>query len=161
MTYYTTTTTILKMILQMLEKQRQFRKKWMVDSTFTLQKHKRLTQFQKSCLNLCFRWLSPTLRLVRSFNQTGLYTLKYGLGTARTVFNRASLENNRLLALHTCRSKLFDSEIVNGKKEYLKRPVSRWYVCEASVIQLSIARMISLKNIFWQCTKSSIPTSEF
>ena len=52
--------------------------------------------------------------------------LKYGLGTGRPVFNRAFLKNNRLLALRTCRSNLFHSEIVYGKKKYLKTSALKW-----------------------------------
>lgn len=126
----------------MLEKQNLWRIKWMVDSSSKLLEHKGLTQFEKLYLNLClFRWLSPTRSLVKTFHPTGLYMLKYELGTGRPVFKRKFLKDNRLLALRTCRSNFFHSEKRSEKNEVR---------CEASLIQRSILKMISLKNIFWQ-----------
>ena len=54
------------------------------------------------------------------FNLTGSYMLKYRLEIDRPVFNRAFFKDNKLLALHTCRSNLFHCEKVYGNNEYLK-----------------------------------------
>ena len=120
---------LLKRILQILEKQRQCRKKWVVDLTSKLFEHKRLIQFEKLCLNLCsLRWLSPARNLVSSFKPTGLYMLKHEMGTGRPNFSRAFLKDNKLLALGICKSSLFYSEVAYGKNRYLKTSVLQWYV---------------------------------
>ena len=68
----------------MLEKQRQCRKKKVVDSISKLQEHQGLIQFDKLCLNLfSLRLLSPARNLMSSFKPTGLCMLKYELGTSR------------------------------------------------------------------------------
>ena len=101
----------------MLEKLRQCRKKWVVNSTSKLQEHKGLIQFEKLYLNLrSFRWLSPTRNLESSFKPTGLCMLKYELGTGRPKFCKLFLKDNKLLALRVCQSSLFHSEIAYGKR---------------------------------------------
>ena len=101
----------------MLEKQRQCRKKKVVDSTFKLQEHKGLIQFDKLCLNLfSLRLLSPARNLMSSFKPTELCMLKYELGTSRPNFSRAFLKDNKLLALRICKSSFSHSEIAYGKK---------------------------------------------
>ena len=64
-----------------------------------------------------------------SFKPTGLCMLKYELGTGRPNLSRPFLNDNKLLALHICKSSLFHSEIAYGKNEYLKTSVLQWYIC--------------------------------
>ena len=54
--------------------------------------------------------------------------VKYELGSGRPNFSRAFLIDNKLLALHICKSSLFHFEITYGKDEYLKTSVLQWYV---------------------------------
>lgn len=108
----------------MLEKQRQGRKKVIINSTSKLQQYNGLTQFEKLYLNLCtFRKIILTCSLGRSFNTTGLYMLNGGSGIGRFIFNRAALKDNKILSLRISKSNLFQSEIANGKKKYLKTSV--------------------------------------
>ena len=55
-----------------------------------------------------------------SFKPTGLCMLKHEVGIGRPNFSRAFLKDNKLLALHICKSSLFHSETAYGKNEYLK-----------------------------------------
>ena len=108
----------------MLEKQRQCRKSWVVDSTCKPQEHKGLIQIEKLCLNLCsLRLLIPTRNLVSSFKPTRLCILKYELGTGQPNFKMTFLKDNKLLVLLIYTSSLFHSETAYGKNEYLKTSV--------------------------------------
>ena len=108
----------------MLGKQRQGRKMLIINSTSKLQQYNGLTQFEKLYLNLCtFRKLFLTCNLGRSFNTTVLYMLNGGTGIGRFIFNRAALKGNKILSLRISKSNLFQSEIANGKKKYLKTSV--------------------------------------
>ena len=64
-----------------------------------------------------------SLSLVSNFKPLGLYVLQTGLGAGRLIFNREFQNVSRVNDCLILLSNLFHSNIVDGKKEYLKASV--------------------------------------
>ena len=99
----------------------QWRKKCVVVSVSLPQSHNGFRVSWKQCLNLWSRrWLRPSRNLVRSLIPYGLWILKILFAQGRIKFSRFFLKIERLPEFLILQSRLFHSDIVEGKNEFLK-----------------------------------------
>ena len=103
----------------------QWRKKWVVNSIPWPQLHRGFKDSWKLCLMLYFlKWLKPRRSRVISLMPLGLWQLYTEFAVGRINWRIFHLNVRKLSELWRLRSNLFLSEIVDGKKEFLKKYVS-------------------------------------
>ena len=99
----------------------QWRKKCIVDSISLPHSHKRFKVSLKQCLNLCsWRWLRPRRNSVKSLIPRELWISKTLLAQGRMKFRSFFLKLLKLDEFLMLRSRLFHSDIAEGKNEFLK-----------------------------------------
>ena len=99
----------------------QWRKKCVIVSVSLAQSHYGFSVSWKQCLNLWLRrWLRPRRNLVSRLIPYGLWILKILFAQVRIKFSRFFLQIERLLVFLILQSRLFHSDIVEGKNEFLK-----------------------------------------
>ena len=78
-----------KRVFRIFVKKWQCRKKCVVDSVSRVQVHNGFIQLSKLWLNLCsFKWLSPSLNLVRRRIPKGSWILYMGFAKGRTLLSK-------------------------------------------------------------------------
>ena len=99
----------------------QWRKKCVVGSESLPQSHNGFRVSWKQCLNLWpRRWLKPSCNLIRSLIPYGLWISKILFTQGRIKFSRFFLNIERFPEFLILQSKLFHSNIVEGRNEFLK-----------------------------------------
>ena len=113
--------TLFKWVCLEVWKLGQCRKKCVAVSESLPQSHNGFRVSWKQCLNLWSRrWLRPSRNLVRSLIPYGLWILKILFAQGRIKFSRFFLKIERLPEFLILQSRLFHSDIVEGKNEFLK-----------------------------------------
>ena len=126
---------LFKRVFLMFTKLWQCRKKRAVNSTSKLHEHRGFMQSSQLRLNLCsFRWLSPSLKRVSSFNSTGLWMLSVGLGIGLSIFNSEFLKKLYDFELRKVWSSLFRSTIVYRKNVWKYQFCSNMFHCDLSYL---------------------------
>ena len=116
---------VLRTVYLSLVNNRQWRKKWVVDSIPWAQLHRGFKDSWKLCLMLYFlKWLKPRRSRVISLMPLGLWQLYTEFAVGRINWRIFHLNVRKLSELWRLKSNLFLSEIVDGKKEFLKKYVS-------------------------------------
>ena len=96
-------------------------KKVCIVSVLILQSHNGFIISWKQCLIWwSWRWLRLSRNLFRSLIPYGLWILKILFGNGRIKFSRFFLKIKRLPDFLIWQSRLFHSDIVEGKNEFLK-----------------------------------------
>ena len=114
----------------------QWRKKCVVVSPALPQSDNGFRISWKQCLNLWSqRWLRPRRNLVRSLIPFGLRILKILFVQGHVRFSRFFLKIERLPEFLILQSRLFHTDIVEGKNEFLKWIVS--YMNYRNIIAMS------------------------
>ena len=98
-----------------------WRKKCIVVSISLPQSHNEFTVSWEQCLNLWLRrWLRPSRNLVSSLIPYGLWILKILLAEGRIKFSKFFFKIKWLPEFLILQSRLFHSDRVEGKNEFLK-----------------------------------------